>query len=290
MNKIPNIKTSIDDEALASETYERILPELQALKTEELILINRDIPTVVTTTLGALPEIKALRPEIVEQLPRFDITSFNKLEDYAFTLNYTHGQYITATQPSDDLEVLVAEATTLRETLLTDASALARRGLVDGNRLQELKGVNGFKNLATDLGALANILRESWPSIQTRTNIQLSELEQAGKMAHRILRIVGLREQGPVMVAAATDMRTRAFTLLARTYDDARRAVIYLRANEGDADKIAPSLYGGRKRKGAEAASPVEPAPAPTPAPAPAATGAQPAAHPAHNSTDPFVS
>src|SRR6185369_2046822 len=87
-------KTSVNDETLASETYARILPELEGLLLDELVSINLDIPSVVATTLGALPEIRALRPEIQEQLPRFDLASFNKLEDYAFTLHYAHAQYL----------------------------------------------------------------------------------------------------------------------------------------------------------------------------------------------------
>ena len=38
-------------------------------------------------------------------------------------------------------------------------------------------------------------------------------------------------------------MRARAYTLF---YDDARRAVIFLRWHEGDADSIAPSLHPGK--------------------------------------------
>jgi hypothetical protein len=41
-------------------------------------------------------------------------------------------------------------------------------------------------------------------------------------------------------------MRQKAFTLFVRAYDEARRAVQYLRAKAGDADSIAPSLYQGR--------------------------------------------
>lgn len=258
-------KASVNDETLATETYERILPELQQLLLDELTIINLDIPSVVATTLGALPEIRALRSEVKKQLPDFDLAAFDKLEDYAFTLNEAHMRYLTATQPADDLDALSAEANALRETLFADASALARRGLLDGNKLKELRGPNGYKNLATDLGMLASMLRDGWPQFQGRSAIEGSELERAVKIGQRLLRIVGLREQGPATVAQATDIRSRAFTLLARTYDNARRAATYLRWTAGDVDRIAPSLYAGRgngRRKSAEPATP-----APTPAP-----------------------
>lgn len=42
------------------------------------------------------------------------------------------------------------------------------------------------------------------------------------------------------------DARQRTFTLLVRSYDQIRRALSYLRWNEGDVDRIAPSLWAGR--------------------------------------------
>lgn len=41
-------------------------------------------------------------------------------------------------------------------------------------------------------------------------------------------------------------MRQRAFTLLVSSYDEARRAVSFLRWHEQDLESIAPSLWSGR--------------------------------------------
>ena len=108
------------------------------------------------------------------------------------------------------------------------------------------------------------------------------------------------------MVAAATEQRPRAFTLLLlRTYEEARSAIGYLRRREGDAESIAPSLWANKgRRKVTEAATDTpawQPAansptpvgtttatlPAITPAQAAAAVAAQKGA-PA--SKDPFLS
>lgn len=275
----------VNDETLAGETFARLLPELQALSLDELEVINLDVPSAVATTLGALPEIHALRAQITEQLPKFDLVALDKLEDYALALNYAHAQYLTATKPADDLDPISTEAATLRETLFVDATALAHRGFLDGNRLKELNGPNGYKNLATDLLMLASVLRESWAQIQGRSGVQLAELDRAEKLGQRLMRIVGLREQGPATVATASDVRLRVFTLLARTYDDARRATTYLRWKFGDIDRIAPSLYAGRsngRKKIPDASSPVPPSPAMPPAttpstPRPAADAQTPA-------------
>jgi hypothetical protein len=55
-----------------------------------------------------------------------------------------------------------------------------------------------------------------------------------------------VREQGPAAIAATAANRQRAFSLFIRTYEQARRAIAFLRFKEQDVDRIAPSLYGGR--------------------------------------------
>jgi hypothetical protein len=271
-------RMTVDDEVLATEIYAKLLPELSSLSKDELTFINVDMPSVVATVLGALPEVRALRSEL-ERVPDFDLATFDKLEDYATALGYTHAQYVTATQPSDDLEALSEEALGVREQLLADATALSLRGFIDGNRLKELRGANGYKNLATDLQGLAGILQESWAAVQGRSGVEMADLERAMKLGQRLLRVVGLREQGPATAAVATDIRQRAFTVLTRAWDQVRRAVMFLRWNIGDADQIAPSLYAGR---GNRRKTPVEtPLPDTEPSvPVPSAPAAGPGAVP----------
>src|SRR5688572_5909064 len=90
------------------------------------------------------------------------------------------------------------------------------------------------------------MMREKWSEVQGRTALQAAELDAAEALADRLVSGVGAREQGPTIVLEAADRRRRAFSLFARAYDQARRAVIYLRWDQGDADDIAPSLYAGR--------------------------------------------
>jgi hypothetical protein len=156
----------------------------------------------------------------------------------------------------------------VRETLLADANTLVARGYINASVLKQLKGPVGYKNVATDLQILGSVLKDNWATIAGKCATQLGELEHAIKLAARILRVVGLREQSPAVIAAAADIRMRAFTLFTRAYDDARRAVIYVRWHEGDADAIAPSLYAGRsngRKKPAEDDHDNPPAPAATP-------------------------
>jgi len=242
INNISNVST----DPLFEDSFNLVRPELDSLPPEEIIQVNLEITSAVTTAFGAWPEIRALRDNIAKQIPGFDLARFDKLLDYAKALSFAATQYSIATQPTDDLQPIQEESLRMRENLFADVTALIRHGLIAPETIKGLKGPNGYKNTAIDLQMLASILKNDWAKVEGRCASQLDEINFALKLAGRMLEIVGRREQGPAIVAAAADMRMRAFTLFTRAYDDARRAVIYLRWNEGDADAIAPSLYAGR--------------------------------------------
>jgi hypothetical protein len=289
MESVTNIA---NDEALVEEGYERVKSDLDALAPEALIPVNLDVQVAVTTILGALPEIRGLRDRMVRELPAFDVKGFDKLEDYAQALAFAQSKFQFAAQPAGDVDAVSTEASRLREKLVANAQALALSGLFDGNCLEQLKGGNGYKNVAQDLQALSTAMRENWANIQGKSPLTADDVQAASRIALRLTRVVGLREQGPVLLAAATELRLRAFTLLFQTYEEARAAVGYLRRREDDADLIAPSLYPGKGRRRPVDPPPTAtpPAPAPTPpAPVPAAAST-PATAPAskeHAATQP---
>jgi hypothetical protein len=53
-------------------------------------------------------------------------------------------------------------------------------------------------------------------------------------------------------------LKQRTFTLLATRYDQVRRAMSFLRWNEGDFEELAPSLYIGRNNGGRKKRARVE--------------------------------
>ena len=161
----------------------------------------------------------------------------------------------------------------MKERLVADVKALSLYGLFDGNVLAQLRGGNGLDNLAVDLDLLSQSMKGNWPKIQGKALTPLADVETASRIGLRLTRIAGLRDQGPARLAAATELRMRAFTTVIHTYEEVRHAVGYLRRREDDADLIAPSLYPGKsRRKVVEPAAEVPPAPAtPGTSPAPAA-------------------
>jgi hypothetical protein len=225
--------------------YEQVLPELIAFPESELVTINLDVPTAATTAIGAWPEMSTFR-EQVKTLPGFDVAAFDKLEVYALAAVHAHGQFVAASTPAVPLPELAERALAARELLLSDATALAKRGLVNGERLKELKGPQGYRNIAIDIVVLDALFKERWAVIASKTALTSAELAAAVKVADDLVTAIGQREQAPVVVTVATDYRQRAFSLLVRAYDQARRAIGFLRWDKGDLEDIAPSLYAGR--------------------------------------------
>jgi len=263
----PVQQDEVSSELLGRETLTRLMPQLLALRPDELMPITADVRSAVATILGALPKIRTYREAIQSSIPGFEISALDVLEDAAVALHQADNDYLAAAGPSDEFDEWIAEAGHLRELLLADTNSLALRGLVNGSQLDELKGPNGHKNLATDLGVLASVLRSSWDRIQGKTAVQPEELARAEKLSLHIVRNVGLRAQSAPAVADATNIRARSFTFAVRSYDKVRQAISYLRWSENDLDKIAPSVFANRASRRKPEPSPDPTPPAGTPLP-----------------------
>ncbi|MGK3982810.1 hypothetical protein WME99_07215 [Sorangium sp. So ce136] len=235
----------------AARAFALVEPELDDVR--EVVPINVDIPRAVSVAIGAVPHLQALRPRFVEELPRFPLSQLDKLPTYALAAWYAHLLALPASVGQDALKRLLDEATPLREDLLVAAEALSHKGIVDAPRVAEIRRGQGHLDTANDLVALAALFDEVWDAVKNRTTVEWEDVERASRLGPELLVALGARQQPGVPAPKAGDTaerRARAFTLLVNAYDACRRAVSYLRWNEGDADAIAPSLFargGGRK-------------------------------------------
>jgi hypothetical protein len=181
------------------------------------------------------------------KLPDFEIACFDKLETYALGAWYAHLLALPPASASNPVQPLLEEATALRIRLLGDAEALAARELLDVESVKEIRSGQGNLDIANDLVALSALMGASWTKIEHKTAASAEEVHRAGDLGPLLIAALGVREHGArVTPAEAADRKLRAFTLFTTAYDQVRRAVTYLRWNEGDADSLAPSLYKGR--------------------------------------------
>ena len=132
------------------------------------------------------------------------------------------------------------------------------RGLIDATRTHKVGRYIGYSNVAFSLVEWAIMLDQCWEDIRDKTPLTRQEIRDAKILGQRLMMVVAHREDPGAVVAAAALRHRQALTLLVRAYEEARRAVLFLRHHQGDADAIAPSLYGGRVRRRNENAEPAE--------------------------------
>ena len=238
------------------QAYESVKPELMALPREQLITIKLDIPAAVATAAGVIPEIADLRSQIQRELPSFEIERFDNLPKYAMAAGHAHSVVAVSAGPSNQLRAIYEEAGELRELLRSDAVALSKRGLINPASLSNIGGLLGFKNVYADLRNLVTVFRTNWSSVDGKCATTQEEVDRAAALSSALVQAVGLREQGPPEISELSEMRVRAFSMFVGTYQEVRRAVAYLRWNEGDVDSIIPSLYATRTRRTKKVESP----------------------------------
>jgi hypothetical protein len=150
---------------------------------------------------------------------------------------------------------LFKNAVTTRRALLLQAGALADRGLLDTERVAGIREKRSRADLPGVLLALVELFRASWDSIKLKTPVVDDELARATDLAERLREMLSARERARTLSdeCGAGALRARAFSLLARNYDQVRRAISYLRWSARDQDEIAPSIYtgsrGGRRNR-----------------------------------------
>lgn len=223
----------------------RLREVLLAIPAAQVLKLNVNVPDAVATITASLPRVRLLLPQMVVELPEFNITVLDTLPEYVSALAQAHARCQTVAKGSHPKVLLLGQARKLRNMLLADATALVRRGLVDGGVLRYRLHANGYCGIAQDLELVASALKTAWPRIQGRNPNTLADLDGALELAARLRNPAPL-EQAEAWHADARDLRARAFTLTARAYREIRRAVCYLREPQGDADEFAPRLRTGR--------------------------------------------
>ncbi len=230
--------------------FDKHLAQMRGLPAERVVKrINVDVPSAVSIVLGAQGALAALRPRIVEELPKFDVRAIDDLGTLAYATLYAHMSHtIQTVDSSGQLVSLMDLATPLRKTLASDAAAAVKRGLLDAEAVANIPTGTGRLDTARALLGLGVAFRGAWPKAKGRTGVTEEELEKAAQIGVAILTALGADDNPSVSDAKLPleELRLRSYTLLYRAYDECRRAVAFLRWHEDDAADFAPSLTGPR--------------------------------------------
>jgi hypothetical protein len=219
--------------------------------------MNVDVPTSAGIVMGRAPGIVALRADIADIFPKFDLGNVDNLVEYAhlaLCVSITHAP----TASGLSVEQLVEEATRRRDHLARWAAPLADEGRIDAEALARIRAGSGHADLGQDLIILVSLFRNRWDDLHTLGVVTEEDLDRSTLIGSSLFHMTALRNEAVTLSPSESSLRIRrAWTLLDRAYSECRSAVQYLRRKEGDADDIAPTLRrsGGRTRP--------EPAPAP---------------------------
>lgn len=263
-----NIKDSNQPKPAAS--FVRLRPRYDAIAAAEVMAVNADVTTVVTTVSGAATRSVELTDELVK-LPGYDAQSLSELQDCADGLSFAEGEYRATLRTMNELSDCAREVTQTRELFLVDLKSMASHAVIEEGYLKEYTGGPGFNNMIDDVRFMLRVYRNNWEAMSGRTCRTLEELDRAEVVVHRMEHLIGLKSLGTAALTQTADLRNRAFTYLVKRYDELCRAVSFVRWSQGDADQFAPSLYanrGGRRK-----AQPEKEAPQPPPQPAIGANG-----------------
>lgn len=256
----------------AATAFEATQADRDALAPTELVPVNVDVGAAALIALGAMPRIRE-HAAALATLPS-DVPSPARVQQCALAAEHANAIWLHADAGPDEVQRLVAEATPRRNQAVSVLQMMAAFEVVDQSVVDGLRGGTGYLNLASDLHASEAILRAKWPQIEGGILLTLEDLDAMRSVAARLNLALALRDSGnDAVLNKASNDRQRAFTLLARVYNEVRRGISWIRWYQGDADQIVPSLWlrqGTSKRSNGEAASapatPVAPVTATTPA------------------------
>jgi hypothetical protein len=251
----------LEDGALS---LKRIEPEMDALKPDELSMVNLDIVVATCTVLGQVDHITKYRDRMIPLATEFEVRNIDSLRDYARATWHLHVANLPVT-PASEFEAVMQEVGTLRNKLLIWGTALAATGSFDPAALDKIRAGGGHKDLARDLVGLVVLFRSRWDDVKNKCDVTEADLERGAQLGPAAFSMIGTRES-PTLTANTPEgaLRVRrAWTLLDRAYTQCRRVLQFLRFEQGDADLIAPSLRRNRgvpSSQGRET-GPVAPAP-----------------------------
>jgi hypothetical protein len=220
--------------------------ELLAMPPAAVLPVNIDVFGAAMTVLAVLPLVTSYEPALTACFGVEQTRCIARLEPVARAALAAHARWTVAGAGESPGE-LARRLMTIRDTLRTEARALVLHGVLHAGVLRELVGGKAFDSLVLDVLQLTTVFQTHRDAIAGRSGIDERYLARAEQLVDDMATALGHEELRPKSDAA--ELRDRAFSLMAHTYDDVRRLISYLRWKERDAEQIAPSLYANRTRR-----------------------------------------
>ena len=226
------------------DAYRLMEPLARAIPLAELLAVNIDMESAITTALGTADRVQSLRQAVQKQLPTFDISALDRLMTVARAAGHAHISWLVSDAPRDKVVALSMKCQAVRWRLHEHVTALAGQGVVFRRSYHRLMtSTHGFP-LAKDLSNLTRYLRISWDQVGFQGLGERRDIERAEALAdERRSEVVSHEWAQRDARYESTELRRRFFTLLVRDHEEVRRAVTFVRWHQGDAHHVAPALF-----------------------------------------------
>jgi hypothetical protein len=242
-----------NDTTQTTQTFEAALDArraaIQALP--EAMIMRRvalDLVTASSMASGAVGTVQELRPALVARFGAEVDPLIDGLDTTARAARQADIE-LRMMEEASDLADLHEEVMTTYQRLILDADSLVVRGFLPKERLASFRDLRSYQGTLQSLLGLIAVFRKSWSELEAHTPVRVGDLDRANDVASRMSAALSKRQHGAAR-AEAIEMRTRAFSLLLREYEELRRMVVFVRWFEGDYDRFVPSLYVGRGGRG----------------------------------------
>lgn len=237
----------------AVESYRKVEGEILALSNDEVGRVTTHVSQAAAIALGALPNLRKLRDDFVAVFRDAEalLDKLDRLEDYAMAAFYADVRSLPTTTESEVQRVL-ERGRPMRNKLLDVAEGLVAFGLLDAVRVKNIRRGQGHRDTAQDLVALAALFNADWERLEHSVPFDRAFVVEAGSVGSDLLEAIGIQRVGVVKGTEPLDwpaIRARAFRVLVNQYEPLRRAVMYLRWEQGDANAFAPALHKGRPKR-----------------------------------------
>ena len=226
------------------KAFDALQDRLWAIPEDQVMVVRTDPGAAAKRVRRAYRRVRPLRAALREALPQFDADRLDELPDLAEVVQYTDRLHRSRAADTGQGRRAAAH----RKKLIGVARGLAEAGHLPRGAVEALASGRGNQRLAEVLPQLGALLRQRWPDIESQCWLTDDDLEACTTLAESLT--AESAHPGPHEGHARgshAELRARAFTLMALSYDEVRRAVTYLRWREGDAIDYAPTMFRRRR-------------------------------------------
>ena len=246
------------------ESYDHFLPIAMKLADAEVQPCRADVPVALANIkLGvkAMCGDAAAIARIVEHLPRIPIKDLLDLPDVGRGLYFISGKVVSRVASAGEIAKALNEISGPREQMLSQAEILAQRGVLDKDRVAQIRANSGKLDMAKDGVDLVELYAEKAAELKGLHPFTQAEFDKLGEKSEWLLEHLtpdGARKEARRR-SAVEDERDRFWTLVVQRHPSLRAAGYYFHGDAFDAD--TPKLLSRVTQALLDEEKPKEPTP-----------------------------